>query len=220
MRILEIACFSKEAVEIAAEAGANRIEFCAEMETGGLTPSIDDFIELKKKVKAPIFVMLRPRAGDYIYNEEEIDQIYLELETFGYYGADGFVIGAVKEDGTLDIDALKTLVAAAEGKPCTFHRAFDEIADWKTAMDQLVEIGFKRILTSGRAGSAPQHVELIKEMNEYANGRIQILPGGGVRSSNVAGLKALGFPEFHSSACVSGELPDAAEVKNLLSAIA
>ncbi len=221
MPLLEIACFTPEAALIAAKSGANRIEFCAEVETGGLTPSLEDFIELRKQIDIPIFVMIRSRAGDYIYDEEDADQMLMELEAFQHYGADGFVIGAVTPGNMPDLELCRSLVSAADNLPCTYHRAFDEIADWKLAIDQLVGIGMKRILTSGRAGSAPQHAALIKEMKEYAGDRITILPGGGLRSNNCAELVAAGFTEFHSSAItsMSDGKPDEKEISQLLKAI-
>ncbi|MES2629014.1 MAG: copper homeostasis protein CutC [Bacteroidota bacterium] len=219
--LLEIACFTPESVTIAASAGADRIEFCDDADTGGLTPSIDDFIELKKSVTVPLFVMLRPRAGDFVYTEEEVDQLYLELETFAYYEADGFVFGALDAAGMPDTDACRTLVSAANGIPCTFHRAFDEVSDWKTAMDTIISCGFSRILTSGKPGSAPQNAALLSEMQEYTAGRIIVLPGGGVRSSNITQLDHSVFSEFHSSAitATSNGRPDPQEISRLKAAL-
>lgn len=217
---LEIATFDLKSALIAAEAGASRIEFCDDASTGGVTPSIDDFRELKSKVKVPVFVMIRPRAGSYQYNEEEIEQMLIEIDAFNLYGADGFVFGAVNEHGHPDFNVCQQLVQAAGKRPCTFHRAFDEVPDWKFAIDVIERVGFKRILTSGKPGAAPDHAMLLAEMMAYAERRIQIMPGGGVRSNN-AGLllKTHEYPELHSSGITakSSPLPDPEEIKALLS---
>ena len=216
--MLEIACFDKESAIIAAKAGADRIEFCAGFEVGGTTPSLHDYMELKKEITIPIFVMIRTRGGDFCYNNEEFQQMKNQLLKFKKVGADGFVFGIL--DGNLEVNFIqnKELVELADGIPCTFHRAFDRVKDYHKSLEEIIKCGFKTILTSGTKPNVTEGKEILKNLVELANNRIDILCGGGLRSSNVSEIKNYTQAKsFHSSGILNGKMPDFDEIVSLKS---
>ena len=218
--MLEIACFNKESAIIAAKAGADRIEFCAGFEVGGTTPSLHDYMELKKEITIPIFVMIRTRGGDFCYNNEEFQQMKNQLLEFKKVGADGFVFGIL--DGNLEINFIqnKELVELADGIPCTFHRAFDRVKDYHKSLEEIINCGFKTILTSGTKSNVSEGKEILKTLIKISNERIDILCGGGLRSTNISEIKNYTKAKnFHSSGIVNGILPDAEEIKKMKSQI-
>lgn len=218
--MLEIACFNKESAIIAAKAGADRIEFCAGFEVGGTTPSLHDYMELKKEITIPIFVMIRTRGGDFCYNNEEFQQMKEQLLELKKVGADGFVFGIL--DGNLEINFIqnKELVELADGIPCTFHRAFDRVKDYHKSLEEIINCGFKTILTSGTKSNVSEGKEILKTLVELSNERIDILCGGGLRSTNISEIKNYTKAKnFHSSGIVNGILPDAEEIKKMKSQI-
>lgn len=184
MTKLEIACFTKEAAFIAADEGADRIELCEGYAIGGITPPADDFLQLRAYTSIPIYVMIRPRAGDFIYSEKEFRQMQEALDFFKEAGADGFVFGILNAEGKIDWERNKILVAQAHGKPCTFHRAFDSILHKKEAIRQLISCGFKNVLTSGGKDTAEKGLQTLNQLKKWAGKEINILPGGGIRSAN------------------------------------
>lgn len=211
-RILEIACFNYESAIIAAKAGADRIEFCADFSTGGLTPDIKETEKLIKEINIPVFVMIRPR-NDFNISESEISDFEFQISNFKEMGASGFVLGAVK-DSELDYQKLKHLVNYSK-LPCTCHRVFDKTPNLFDSLEKVIDCGFTHILCSGGKGNAIDNLETLKKLNEAAKGRITIMPGGGVRSSNIEKLLATGCVEFHSSGILSGEMADEEEIKQL-----
>ena len=218
--MLEIACFDKESAIIAAKAGADRIEFCAGFEVGGTTPSLHDYMELKKEITIPIFVMIRTRGGDFCYNNEEFQQMKEQLLEFKKVGADGFVFGIL--DGNLEVNFIqnKELVELADGIPCTFHRAFDRVKDYHKSLEEIINCGFKTILTSGTKSNVSEGKEILKTLIKISNERIDILCGGGLRSTNISEIKNYTKAKnFHSSGIVNGILPDAEEIKKMKSQI-
>ena len=218
--MLEIACFDKESAIIAAKAGADRIEFCAGFEVGGTTPSLHDYMELKKEITIPIFVMIRTRGGDFCYNNEEFQQMKNQLLEFKKVGADGFVFGIL--DGNLEVNFIqnKELVELADGIPCTFHRAFDRVKDYHKSLEEIINCGFKTILTSGTKSNVSEGKEILKTLIKISNERIDILCGGGLRSTNISEIKNYtSTRNFHSSGIVNGILPDAEEIKKMKSQI-
>lgn len=191
---------SLEAARLAATLPIDRIETCVALEQGGLTPTTgmvswihQTFHELEQHV------LVRCRAGGFYYSYDEIVVMRNDILELQKLGVKGVVIGALTAERTLDRDALGAWHRAAGDMDLTFHRAFDEAADWKQTMDQLVNMGFKRILTSGQAASVSEGAETLAEMVEYAAGRIEIMAGGGVRPDNVALLKAAGISAIHFS---------------------
>ena len=146
-------------------------------------------------------VMVRPRDGGFFYDDTEFASMLEDVRIFASEGVEGLVFGLLMPDGTIDTERCRILVEAAGEREKVFHRAFDLVPDWRKAMDELVAIGFDRILTSGQAPDALKGSETIREMVEYASGRIEILPGGGIRPHNVPYLlRATGCTQAHSSA--------------------
>lgn len=210
---LEIACFNMESAIIAQQAGANRIEFCAHMNAGGVTPKLEEFILLKSKIHIPIFVMIRPKRGNFIYSNEEFEQMKNDILQFKNAGANGFVFGILTENKDVNIIQNKALVELANPLPCTFHRAFDEINDQLEALDTIIECGFRTILTSGNAKNAMEGLSSLKALASKANNKICIMPGGGVRANHIEILKEnIHTNWFHSSAVLQNETANMDEV--------
>jgi copper homeostasis protein len=217
MTQLEIACFNTESAIIAVQAGADRIELCAGIEVGGTTPDITDVREVLKQVMVPVYVMVRPRGGDFLYTDDEFEVMKKSIADLQKLHVHGLVFGILHEDGTIDVKRNRLLVALAHPIPCTFHRAFDRVVDWNTALEQVIDCGFSTILTSGTKANVVEGVNELKAMQIAAKGRITIMPGGGLRSTNVAGIVQQTQVAFvHSSAITdTGVNANAIEVKAL-----
>ncbi len=201
MAILEICAGSVESAIAARDGGAARIELCAALEIGGTTPSAGLIAEARKIEGIVLNVIIRPRGGDFLYNEHEADCMEQDIRTCRQLGADGVVIGALTADGDIDTALCKRLIDAAKGMSITFHRAFDMCRDPKRALEELIAIGCDRVLTSGQAATAEAGLPLLKELVQQAAGRISIMPGCGVNSGNAARiLQATGAVEIHASA--------------------
>ena len=210
---LEIACFNMESAIIAQHAGADRIEFCADMNVGGITPKLEDFILLKSKINIPVFVMIRPRGGNFVYSNDEFEQMKNDILEFKNAGADGFVFGILTENKEVNFIQNKELVELSNLLPCTFHRAFDEINNQMEALHKIIECGFKTILTSGNANNALEGLSSLKALALKANDKICIMPGGGVRANNIEMLKEnINTNWFHSSAVLQNETANLDEV--------
>lgn len=202
---LEIACFNLESAILAQESGANRVELCAEMYLGGTTPPIEMIREVKEKLTIAIYVMIRPRGGNFVYSEIEFQQMKEAILTIKKLKVDGFVFGILNQDNTINIEKNVELVTLAEPKPCTFHRAFDEVATYQTALEQVILSGFSTILTSGTFPNVMQGKEVLRDLVLQANSRITIMPGGGLRSTNISALAEFVHADFyHSSAITDG----------------
>ncbi|AZI21109.1 copper homeostasis protein CutC [Chryseobacterium taklimakanense] len=205
--MLEIACFEITSAETALRSVADRIEFCAEQQLGGITPNIDEFRYLKSVYRKPIYVMIRPKGGDFYYSDLEFEVMKKDLLQFKKSGADGFVFGILNSGNTIDIYRNKVLVDLAGDIPCTFHRAFDRTPDLDAAIKHLIDIGFKAVLTSGGKSSAMEGKENLSNLIEKYGSQIEILVGGGVRSGNISELKNFTKgTHFHSSAIPSYEV--------------
>ncbi|KAI9665961.1 MAG: hypothetical protein M1821_003896 [Bathelium mastoideum] len=211
--MLEIACFNIESAYLAYEAGADRIELCTEYQAGGVTPNYEDLTLLRSRINVAIFVMIRPRAGSFCYSDSELEQMKVDILRFKD-AADGFVFGVLGEDRKVQVAKNAQLVALANPKPCTFHRALDLTPDLFQALEDVIKCGFRTILTSGGHASATMGMEKIAKLVEQSKDRISIMPGGGVRSSNIQELKSVtGSQWLHSSAITGqGEVVDAHEV--------
>ncbi|NDC30602.1 MAG: copper homeostasis protein CutC [Bacteroidetes bacterium] len=215
---LEIACFNAESALIAEQGGADRIEFCANVQEGGTTPSMIDFIELKSKISIPVYVMIRARGGDFIYSDLEFEQMKNSLIQFKEAGADGFVFGILDANRKIDITRNKYLLDLADGLPCTFHKAFDEVIEPFIALQQIIDLGFENILSSGQAVTAMLGLPILKQLIDQSENKINIMVGGSVRSSNLQLLMdELNASWYHSSAIIQGETADFEEVRNLKS---
>ena len=201
MRTLEICAGSVESAIAARDGGAQRIELCVALEVGGVTPSAGVIAQTRKVEGLVLNVIIRPRGGDFLYNEYEVACMEQDIHTCRQLGADGVVIGALTAEGDIDTTACKRLIAAADGMSITFHRAFDMCRDPKKALEELIALGCHRVLTSGQAATALAGIPLLKELVEQAAGRIIIMPGCGVSSANAAAiLQATGANEIHASA--------------------
>ena len=201
MALLEICAGSVESAIAARNGGAQRIELCAALEIGGVTPSAGVITEARKVEGLVLNVIIRPRGGDFLYNGYEAACMEEDIRTCKRLGADGVVIGALTAEGDIDTATCKRLIAAADGMSITFHRAFDMCRNPKEALEQLISLGCHRVLTSGQAATAEAGIPLLKELVEQANGRIIIMPGCGVNSGNAANiLHATGAGEIHASA--------------------
>lgn len=201
MAILEICAGSVESAIAARDGGAARIELCAALEIGGTTPSAGLIAEARKIEGIVLNVIIRPRGGDFLYNEHEAACMEQDIRTCRQLGADGVVIGALTAEGDIDTALCKRLIDAADGMSITFHRAFDMCRDPKRALEELIAIGCDRVLTSGQAATAEAGLPLLKELVQQAAGRISIMPGCGVNSGNAARiLQATGAVEIHASA--------------------
>lgn len=219
--MLEIACFDITSAEIALQSVSDRIEFCAGAEVGGTTPNIDEFKYLKSKYSKPVYVMIRPKGGEFIYNDTEYAEMKRSIREFKNAGANGFVFGILNGDNRLDLGRNKELVDLAGEIPCTFHRAVDHTRDLFESVEEIIKIGFKCILTSGGENSAMAGKENLKTLVEKYSDQIDILIGGGVRSENIGELKAYtGGTLFHSSAILKYEaFANEDEIKKLKKSI-
>jgi copper homeostasis protein len=205
---LEICVFNTATAIAAAAAGADRIELCENYANGGTTPSYGYLRTTREKVAIPIFPMIRPRGGDYYHRPEEIEIIQKDILLCKELGFEGVVIGLLNIDGTIDKDNTARLVEAAYPLDVTFHRAFDRCKDPLEALETIIACGCTRILTSGQQPKAPDGKELIKTLVDQADGRIIIMPGSGINSSNIEMMRNFtGATEFHTSARILKESP-------------
>ncbi len=193
---------------VAQEAGADRVELCKEQDLGGTTPLLSTFESLRNVLSIPIYVMIRPHGRDFKCSDDEYGAMERDLETFKSEGAQGFVFGILNEQGIVDRERCQGLVQKAEGRPCTFHRAFDEISEneMMEQLEVLIACRFRALLTSGGKINAVQGKKMLKNLVAAAKGRIDVIVGGGVRSSNLELLKKeTSAYAFHSSAIMDNE---------------
>lgn len=199
--MLEVCCGDIDSVVAAAEGGAHRVELCAALAEGGVTPSIGLIREARKVPGLKLHVLIRPRGGDFVYTRAEVAIMAADIEAARAEGVDGVVIGALTPEGEIDLDACRPLMEAAMGLSVTFHRAFDLAADPLRAFEQIVALGCNRLLTSGQAPSAREGVALLRTLHERGAGRIIVLPAAGVAPENaVEILRGSGTCELHASA--------------------
>lgn len=210
MKQLEIACFNLESALIAQENGADRVELCTEMHIGGITPDLELIKEARKKLNIDLFVMIRPRGGNFVYSEEEFETMKNYIQEIKKLKVNGFVFGILNSDNTINKIQNKELVELAKPFPCTFHRAFDEVQNPFVALEKLIECGFQTILTSGNAPNVNEGINQLEMLVQKAKNRIHIMPGGSLRSSNLDEIKQKTKGTFfHSSAII-----DATEIAN------
>ena len=201
MPLLEICTGSLDSVKAAAQGGADRVELCAGLEVGGLTPSAGYIRQALTIPGLRKHVLIRPRGGDFVYSDEEVEVILHDIELCHQLGADGVVVGALTAAGDIDLSASKRFREAAGTMSVTFHRAFDECSNPALALEQLIEMGYDTILTSGQAPRTEEALPLLRSLNEQANGRITIMPGSGVSPVNAAHIiHETGVVAIHASA--------------------
>ena len=212
--VLEICCYNLPSCMIAVQAGADRIELCADHAEGGTTPSYGT-IRLAREAtrRTPLaseaargirlYPIIRPRGGDFLYSKDDYDLMALDIAMCKELGCDGVVIGGLTPEGYIDKENCAQLVKTAGPMGVTFHRAFDRAADPLKALEDIIDIGCERILTSGARPTAAEGTPLLRQLVEKAAGRIRIMVGGGVRAENIVALqRETGATEFHSAALV------------------
>ncbi len=198
--ILEIAAFTPRAALVAVQAGADRIELCSGYAEGGLSPSVGTVAYVREHVAVRLHTMVRPRVGDFVYDELEITCMLREIALYKSLGVDGVVVGALCADATVNAEALRRMVQAARPMSVTFHRAFDQCADQELALEQLIACGVDRVLTSGGCSNTAEGLEQLEKLLKQAAGRIIVLPGGGIGSHNARQIAdRLGVVELHLS---------------------
>jgi copper homeostasis protein len=198
--IIEIATSDFLTTRSAVEGGADRIELCANLAEGGTTPSYGTIIKCREAFDIPLYPIIRPRGGDFLYSKDEFGIMANDIKFCKQLGCDGVVLGLLNIDGTIDMIRTGDLIETAYPMGVTFHRAFDRCRDPFVALEELIEIGCERILTSGQQPAAPDGVELIAQLNKAADERIIIMPGSGVRKENIKMIaEKTACTEFHSS---------------------
>lgn len=197
---IEIATANYESTAAAVKGGASRIELCSSLSEGGLTPSYGYLLKCRNNFNLPIFPIIRPRGGDFLYIEEEFEIIKKDVVFCKEANFDGIVTGFLNRDGSVDKERLSTIVELAYPMQVTFHRAFDRCKNPFEALEDVIDAGCKRVLTSGQKLKAMEGAQLIHDLIAAAAKRIIIMPGSGVRKENIATLaKLTGAIEFHSS---------------------
>lgn len=196
---IEICCGSALDALEARKAGADRVELCSALTLGGLTPSLGQ-LKVAKAAGVRCMVMVRPRESGFCYTDIEFKTMLADAAAFVEAGADGVVFGFLHEDGTVDEGRCRAIIDMIGERETVFHRAIDVTPDWKRAMDILIGLGFTRILTSGQCSTVLEGADTVRRMREYAAGRIQILPGAGVRPGNALEiLERTGCDQLHLS---------------------
>ncbi|WP_030487397.1 copper homeostasis protein CutC [Micromonospora chokoriensis] len=209
MSTFEICIDSVEGAVAAEEAGADRVELCSALFDGGLTPSLGTIeTTLRAVSRIRVHVIVRPRAGDFIYSPFEIEAMERDVRAAVAAGAHGIVIGALTAEGDVDVPTTRRLIAAAGDASITFHRAFDMTRDPYAALEQLIAMGVDRVLTSGQEVSVLEGAPLIADLVRRAAGRIVIMPGGGITPRNIARIvEATGADEYHFAALARSDSP-------------
>lgn len=199
--VLEICVDNLESLQAAVQNGADRIELCASLREGGLTPPLA-FLEVALKLPVPIFVMIRPRSCDFLYTSAEIEMMHRDIFYAKQMGAPGVVFGVLTPDGEIDASAMQSLVKAASGMEIHCHRAVDQARDMFGALDTLAGLGVQRVLSTGQAQTVSEGVDMLRQMVAYVHGRVKIIAAG-VRPNNVrAIIEQTGVDQVHSSASV------------------
>jgi len=198
--ILEVCCETLADVRAAEQAGADRIELCAALDVGGLTPSLGLLLGSRAAVSLPIWVMIRPRTGDFVYTPDEVEVMTRDIQLCKGAQPAGFVFGALHPDGTINRDVCRLLLDQCGELPAVFHRAFDRTPLLGDALSAVIELGFRRILTSGREPTAGAGAQAITRVRNRATGQVEVLPCGQVRAENLEHLlRTTGCDQVHGS---------------------
>jgi copper homeostasis protein len=198
---LEICVDNVQSAIEAQNAGAGRIELCSNLAEGGTTPGYGTIVSARNNLNIGLNVLIRPRAGDFLYSDAELGIICQDIEMCKEAGVDGIVTGILRANGTIDIERISRLIEMAHPMTVTFHRAFDMCADAVKGLEDIIQAGADRLLTSGQKNRAVDGAELIGALVRQARERIIIMPGSGINNTNIAGIaKTTGAKEFHLSA--------------------
>ncbi len=197
---LELCAYSVEACRIATQAGADRIELCGGRADGGLTPSVGLLALARQATDLPIYVMIRPRGGDFVYDLDELAVMKADIQAAKQAGADGLVFGILRPDGSIDTENLRALLNLAYPLPVTFHRAFDLSHDPIESLNALIDMGIERVLTSGQQPTADVGLPLLRELSKQAAGRIEVMAGGGITAQNAELFIDTGIAALHLTA--------------------
>ena len=198
--ILEVCANSYESALNAQKGGAQRIELCEDLAVGGLTPNFELSKKVISELNIPVFILIRPRDGDFNYSGEEFEQIKKDIIIFKELGCKGIVSGILtKKDNNIDISRTRELIELSKPLEFTFHRAFDEALSPIDVLHQLIKLKADRILTSGQAETAVKGLDLLKELINIAENKIIIMPGSGVNINNILEFKKIGSKEIHGS---------------------
>ena len=195
--LVEVCCFSLESCLAAESGGANRIELCSSPYEGGTSPSAGLIQMVKQETSLEIHAMIRPRGGDFIYSENELSVMYSDIIVAKQLGCEGIVLGILQKDGKVNIPQTRAMVALAKPMQVTFHRAIDMTPDYLEALENIIETGCDRILTSGQKNTAFEGIEALKNVVTRANGRIEIMAGSGVNANNALTLAQTGINALH-----------------------
>lgn len=198
--LLEICASNYQSAINAQNAGAHRIELCSELAVGGVTPSYGLIYQTLKNLKIPVFVLIRPRSGNFTYSDAEFEIMKKDIQICKDLGCKGIVSGVLNSDNSVDVERTKALIELSKPMAFTFHRAFDRTLNPYEALTHLIELKADRILTSGQVTSAEKGILLLKELKELADGKLTILPGSGINPNNILIFKDAGFKEAHCSA--------------------
>lgn len=200
LQTLEICAASVASCIAAEEGGAGRIELCAALTEGGTTPSFGMVAQVLERVSIPVFPIIRPRGGDFLYTPDEVEVMEADIRMLVDLGVPGVVIGALTPQGALDTATMQRLIEAAQGREVTLHRAFDMVAQQSQALEEAISLGCTRILTSGAAPTAYEGIPRLAQLIVQAAGRITIMPGSGVKAHNIRDIVAeTGAVEVHAS---------------------
>ena len=197
--ILEVCANSYESAINAEKGGAHRIELCENLSVGGLTPNFELAKKVINELNIPVFILIRPRGGNFIYSNEEFEQIKKDIILFKKIGCKGIVSGILTKNKKLDINKTKELIKLSRPLEFTFHRAFDEVLNPINVLHQLIKLRADRILTSGQKKTAIDGIELIKKLINISNNNIKIMPGSGINSTNILEINKLNINEIHGS---------------------
>lgn len=199
MTLVEAAVETLTSALAAERCGADRIELCANLNDGGTTPSAELIATVAERARLPVFVLIRPRGGDFVYSDDEIGAMAREIALAARMGIAGIVTGALTRDSSVEVGHTRALLDAAGGLPVTFHRAFDSTANMPEALEQLIEIGVSRVLTSGGGATALEGADAIAALVAQSRQRITIVAGGSIRDHNVRDvIRRAGVREVHA----------------------
>ena len=197
--ILEVCANSYESAINAEKGGAHRIELCENLAVGGLTPNFDLAKKVISELNIPVFILIRPRKGDFNYSKNEFEQIKKDIILFKDLGCKGIVSGILTKDKNLDINRTKELIKLSKPLEFTFHRAFDEVINPIETLHQLIKLKVNRLLTSGQKKTAIDGIDMIKKLIILSNNKIKIMPGSGINSRNIVEFTKLSLNEIHGS---------------------